>query len=178
MWFKYDVDANPIVAKLAELPDTSSYDWLVILPDHSLAGLDQHGYTRINVDLSDFDSLLRKSFGPFSFDPLNETVAAARTRIKKEFNRELSSFLILSARTLADRQGHLEPTHRKHPEHFDWVADGIVDDLRLADLSERFRRDINTIASGVSEVRRLIGLDRPVGRPSGIKEKLRRRSRD
>ncbi|HLH30354.1 MAG TPA: hypothetical protein VKY31_04075 [Terriglobia bacterium] len=178
MWLTHDSDAYPLIAELGELPETSSYDFLVILPDRSLAALDEQGYKRIKFDLSNFNLLLRTSFGPFSFDPLNETKEAARKRIKKELDRELASFLSFAVKTLPDWQGYLEPTRHKRPEHFDWAAAQIVGGQTIAEVSERLGLAIATVGSGIDEVKRHIGLDLRVGRRRGIREKRPRRRRD
>ncbi len=177
-WLTCDSDAYPLIAELGELPESSSYDFLVILADHTLAAMDERGYEPIKADLSRFKSLLQTSFGPFYFDPTKETVAIARTRIKEELDRDLESFLRFGASTLADWQGYLEVSRKKESEHFAWAALHIAGGETLAEVSVIFGRDSDTVATGVNEVRKLIGLARPVGRPLGTKENRPRRTRD
>jgi len=177
-WLVLEDDAYPLIAGLGELPEYTSYDFLVILANGRLAALRESGYWEIPVELSRFSSLLRITFGPFDFNPLAETIPMARRRIKDELDRGVDSFLTFGAATLADWQGYLEKTVKKDAKHFDWAALHIAGDQTLSEVAVSFGEDSDTVATGVNEVRRLIGLARPAGRPTGICEDRPRRERD
>jgi hypothetical protein len=177
-WLTRDSDAYPLIAELGELPDSTSYDFLVILADHTLAAMDDRGYRPIELDLSRFNSLLRMTFGPFHFDPTKETEVIARRRIKDEFDLELEGFLPFATSTFKDWQGYVETSRKKDADHFAWAALHIAGGETLAEVSVSFGRDSDTVATGVNEVRKLIGMARPVGRPRGIRETHPRQERD
>jgi hypothetical protein len=175
-WLLDENDAYQLVAGLGELPEYTSYDFLIILANGRLAASGEDGYREIPIDMSRFDSFLR--YGPFYFDPLKETLPAVRERLTREFTEGLDGFLQFAVATVADWQGYLEKATKKKSEHFGWAALSIAGGQTYAQVAEAIGEDSDKVSTGISEVRKLIGLTRTVGRPAGIKEERPRRARD
>jgi hypothetical protein len=169
-WVVDQHDAYKLTANIADLPNFASYDFLVMLANGRLAALDENGYREIPADMSRFNSIVSTTFGPVGFNPLEETEATARMRITEELLAELDRFLKFSTSTLQDWQGYLDKTKSKDTQHFSWTALHIAGGKTIAKVAEAFGKNAQTVASAVNEIRDLLGLARPAGRPPGIKE--------